>query len=70
LKAEGYWGMDYQWKELKEKHPEWLKEAKELGLTINVWTVNDAKLMQYFIAQDVDFISTDKPRLLKKLLTK
>ncbi|MDR1496791.1 MAG: hypothetical protein LBS59_00020 [Puniceicoccales bacterium] len=70
LKAEGLWGMAYSWKELKEKHPEWLKEAKALGLVVNVWTVNDAKIMRYFIGQKVDFITTDKPLVLKELLKK
>ena len=36
LKAEGYWGLDYAWDVLKERHPEWIKEAKALGLTTNV----------------------------------
>jgi glycerophosphoryl diester phosphodiesterase/endonuclease/exonuclease/phosphatase family metal-dependent hydrolase len=69
LKAEGYRGLDYEWSVLKEKHPGWIKEAKALGLTTNVWTVNNAKRMQYFISQGVDYITTDNPQLLKGLLT-
>ena len=65
LKAEGYWGLDYAWNILKEKHPEWIKEAKALGLTTNAWTVNRLEEMQYFISQGIDFITTDKPQLLK-----
>jgi glycerophosphoryl diester phosphodiesterase len=68
LKAEGYWGLDYAWDILKEKHPEWINEAKTLGLTINVWTVNNPELMQYFISQGVNYITTDNPQLLKGLL--
>jgi glycerophosphoryl diester phosphodiesterase len=70
LKAEGYWGLDYAWDVLKEKHPGWIKEAKALGLTTNVWTVNNVERMQYFISQGIDFITTDNPQLLKGLLTK
>jgi glycerophosphoryl diester phosphodiesterase len=70
LKAEGYWGLDYAWKVLKEDHPEWIKEAKALGLITNVWTVNNAERMQYFISQGIDYITTDNPQLLKGLLTK
>jgi glycerophosphoryl diester phosphodiesterase len=70
LKAEGYWGLDYQWDILMEKHPEWIKEAKVLGLSTNVWTVNDAERMQYFISQGIDYITTDNPQLLKGLLIK
>ena len=69
LKTEGYWGLDYAWDVLKEKHPEWIKEAKALGLTVNVWTVNNVERMQYFISQGVDYITTDNPQLLKGLLT-
>jgi glycerophosphoryl diester phosphodiesterase len=68
LKDEGYWGLDYAWDVLKEQHPEWIREAKELGLTVNVWTVNRVEQMQYFISQGVDFITTDNPQLLKGLL--
>jgi glycerophosphoryl diester phosphodiesterase len=70
LKAEGYWGLDYEWKVLKEKHPEWIKEAKALGLTTNVWTVNDMERMQYFLSQGIDYITTNNPQLLKGLLAK
>jgi glycerophosphoryl diester phosphodiesterase len=70
LKAEGYWGLDYAWNVLKEKHPEWIKEAKALGLTTNVWTVNNVERAQYFISQGIDYITTDNPQLLKGLLTK
>jgi glycerophosphoryl diester phosphodiesterase len=69
LKAEGYWGLDYEWDILKEQHPEWIAEAKALGLTVNVWTVNNAERMQYFISQGIDYITTDNPQLLKGLLT-
>jgi glycerophosphoryl diester phosphodiesterase len=68
LKAEGYWGLDYHAEILKAKHPEWIKEAKELGLTTNVWTVNSEELMLYFISQGVDYLTTDNPQLLKGLL--
>jgi glycerophosphoryl diester phosphodiesterase len=69
LKAEGYWGLDYAWDVLKEKHPGWIEEANKLGLTTNVWTVNEAEQMQYFISQGIHYITTDNPQLLKGLLT-
>ncbi|MDR2809632.1 MAG: glycerophosphodiester phosphodiesterase [Tannerellaceae bacterium] len=68
LKAEGYWGLDYASDVLKEKHPEWIKEAKALGLTTNVWTVNQVEQMRYFISEGIDYITTDNPQLLKGLL--
>ncbi len=68
LKALGFEGLDYHYKVLKDTHPEWIQQAKDLGLTINVWTVNTPELMQYFINQKVDFITTDKPLELKAML--
>ncbi len=68
LKEAGFTGLDYAQKTLGEYHPEWIKEAKEIGLSTNVWTVNMEELMQFFIDQKVDFITTDEPVLLKSLL--
>ncbi|GAP71708.1 glycerophosphoryl diester phosphodiesterase [Candidatus Symbiothrix dinenymphae] len=67
LKAEGFWGLNYSAGTLRD-HPTWLKEAKELGLTTMVWTVNSLEEMQYFLQQGVDYITTDNPELLKGLL--
>ena len=47
-----------------------LKEAKDLGLLVNVWTVNDPKVMQEMIDMKADYITTDKPLILKEILTK
>lgn len=60
LKAMGCTGMDYHYKAM-QLHPEWIKEAHDLGLTVNVWTVNDPDVMQSLVDQGVDFITTDKP---------
>jgi glycerophosphoryl diester phosphodiesterase len=70
LKAEGFRGLDYASDVLENKHPEWISEAHERGLTVNVWTVNTPEQMQYFISQGVDYITTDNPQLLKGLLTR
>ncbi len=44
------------------------EEAKKLGLMTNVWTVNDAETMRKLIEQKVDYITTDKPLLLKSVI--
>lgn len=44
-----------------EKHPEWVKEAHELGMKVNVWTVNNEKDMKKMIDLNVDYITTDQP---------
>ncbi|GAB3665841.1 glycerophosphodiester phosphodiesterase [Echinicola sediminis] len=65
----GFFGFDYNIKLLKEK-PEWIKEAQELGLTVNAWTVNKEEDMKWLLEQQVDFITTDKPELLLSLVNK
>ncbi|MDR0844281.1 MAG: glycerophosphodiester phosphodiesterase [Tannerella sp.] len=60
LKELGYAGLDYHYNVMKE-HPDWFKEAKKLGLGINVWTVNDTTLMRTISDSGADFITTDIP---------
>ena len=67
LKELGYTGLDYHLGVLKE-HDNWIREAHELGLTVNVWTVNTADDLQYFIDHKADFITTNEPELLLDLL--
>ena len=67
LKALGYTGLDYEDNVLK-KHTPWIREAHDLGLTVNVWTVNKADDLQYFIDRGVDFITTNEPVLLLEML--
>ena len=67
LKAMGFSGLDYHYKVL-QAHPEWIKSAQDLGLTVNVWTINDLAVMQNFIDQGVDYITTDKPTAMADLL--
>lgn len=69
LKVLGFTGLDYHYK-VFDKHPEWIREAKEAGLTVNVWTVDDPAVMRSMISQGVDFITTDKPEELKEIIRK
>lgn len=68
-KARGYTGIDYAMKVFRA-HPEWVKQAQELGLKVNVWTVNKTEDIQYFIDLGVDFITTDNPLETIALLEK
>ena len=54
-------------KELKD-HPEWIKEAHDLGLKVNVWTVDKAEDMKWLIDQKVDFITTNEPIVAQDML--
>lgn len=69
LKELGYTGLDYHQKVLKN-NKSWIREAHDLGLTVNVWTVNKADDLQYFIDEAADFITTNEPELLLDLLKK
>lgn len=60
MKEKGLTGIDYYYKAF-EKHPEWVKEAHDLGMKVNVWTVDDVKDMQKMITLGVDYITTDQP---------
>ncbi len=67
LKKLGLSGLDYSVKVLR-KHPEWVKEAHNQGLEVNVWTANTDEDMNYFINLGVDYITTDHPDKLLKLI--
>lgn len=69
LKDLGISGLDYHYS-VFEKNPNWVKEAKALGLTTNVWTVNTPEVMKAMINLGVDYITTDKPLEVEALLKK
>ncbi len=62
-------GMNYHYTHYN-RHPEWLKQAKDLGLGVYVWTVDGEDLLRQWIAvPEVEYITTNNPSLLKKLLS-
>ena len=65
IAADKMFGIDYN-SGVFQKKPEWITAAKKNNLTINVWTVNDPALMDWFLQQQVDFITTNEPELLLK----
>ena len=69
LKKKGIKGIDYNQSVLM-KHPEWVEEAHQLGMKVNVWTVNKEEAMQKFIDMKVDYITTDLPLECKRLVQK
>jgi beta-glucanase (GH16 family)/glycerophosphoryl diester phosphodiesterase len=69
LKELGISGLDYHYKVYYDK-PEWIQQAKDLHMILNVWTVNKKKDMDFFIRNDFHYITTNEPELLyKKLAT-
>lgn len=67
IKQMGGTGIDYAMKVIR-KHPEWIKECHDLGLLVNVWTVNSEADMKWCIDHSVDFITTNEPERLQSLL--
>ncbi len=67
VKKLGLAGVDYSMKALKE-HPEWIDECHKLGLKVNVWTADEDEDIQYFIDNGVDFITTNYPEKVQKMI--
>ena len=44
-----------------DAHPEWVGECRQLGLSVNVWTVNAPRDMERYVRMGVDFITTNRP---------
>jgi beta-glucanase (GH16 family)/glycerophosphoryl diester phosphodiesterase len=62
LKQDGIKGADYHYS-VFQKHPEWIQSAKENNIELNAWTVNEEKIMNWLLANDFDFITTNEPEL-------
>lgn len=60
-------GIDYSLKVMK-KHPEWIQKCHDLGMLVNVWTVNEPADMQWCIDNGVDFITTNAPEQCIELI--
>jgi len=67
IKAKGMTGIDYYYK-VFDKHPEWVKEAHDLGMKVNAWTVDETADMQKLIDLKVDYLTTDQPLEAKELV--
>ncbi|MFD1161414.1 glycerophosphodiester phosphodiesterase family protein [Hwangdonia seohaensis] len=63
LIEDGITGLDYLVYKYKVK-PEWITSAKEKGLILNVWTANSIEDIDWFLANDFDYITTDEPELV------
>ena len=67
VKADNISGVDYHYSVFK-KHPEWIKDAKDNNIILNVWTVNEAADMDWIIANKFNYITTNEPELLSERL--
>jgi glycerophosphoryl diester phosphodiesterase len=67
LKADGMNGADYHFSVFKNK-PQWIREAKDNGIALNAWTVNDEETMKWLLKEGFDFITTNEPEQLSQLV--
>ncbi len=68
LKEDHIGQADYHYAIYKEG--DWFKKARQQGVTINAWTVNKEEDMRWLIVQKADYITTNEPELLFKVLEK
>lgn len=66
-KLDGISGIDYHYS-LYDKMERLHERCKVLGLTMNAWTVNSEEWMKRFLDMDIDFITTDEPEMLLKMI--
>mgnify|MGYP001601735012 FL=1 len=69
LKKDGIQGLDYHYN-VYHKQEQWIGDAHRAGLSVNVWTVDTVPEMEYFLAQKVEYITTNEPENLFSLLPK
>lgn len=67
LIRDGISGADY-YVDYYLLNPSFVRAAKSQGLMLNAWTVNDEHRMRKLIAYQFDYISTDEPELLFRIL--
>lgn len=69
LKADAISGADYYFS-VFQNHTGWIESAKKNNITLNAWTVNEAADMDWLLANDFDFITTNEPELLFERIKK
>ena len=65
--ADGINGIDYHYSHF-QRHPEWVKEAHDLGMSVNAWTVDSAEGIRQMKDLGVDQITTNDPALTREIL--
>lgn len=63
----GIGGIDYHFS-FFQKHPEWVKEAHDLGMSVNVWTVDNREVMLEMLELGVDQLTTNAPALAREVI--
>ncbi len=67
LNETGINGIDLNYKTFY-KNPEWVKEAHELDMTTNSWTLNAKEDIEKIVDMGIDFVTSDYPLLVREIL--
>ena len=67
VNADGVNRIDYQFSKFNT-HNKWVKEAQDLGMTVNAWTVNKENNMEQMFNLGVNFLTTDNPLEARALM--
>lgn len=67
LKNDGIMGMDYH-HSLTLVNAEWIEQAHDLGMVVNVWTVDKPEIISTMAQLGVDYITTNKPALAREII--
>ncbi|WP_111707176.1 family 16 glycosylhydrolase [Lutibacter citreus] len=63
LETDGISGLDYLIYKFKI-NPQWIASAKEKGIDLNAWTANKIEDIDWLLANEFDYITTDEPELV------
>lgn len=66
-KGMGCTGIDNDIETLRS-HPDWIHEAHDLGMYVNVWTIETPEEAREFIVKKADFLTTNIPALCLKMV--
>ena len=67
LSALGINGWDYM-DQIVNRRTGWIEQAHSLGMSTNVWTVNEESAMRKYASEGVDAITTNFPLLTREVL--
>lgn len=67
--ARGVNGEDMYFPKFRE-FPDWYKDCRKNGMSVNVWTVDNVKDMKDMVDLGVDYITTNNPEKCRTLLKK
>lgn len=67
MKEIGASGIDYHHSVIN-KNPDWVRQCHDLGLKVNVWTVNKPEDIRSMLDLKVDFITTDVPLQVREMM--